>query len=304
MTLVLITIAVFLVVRALPGDATISLMAETGFYDEVQLELIRSDWRLDEPVPVQYWYWLRGVVQGDFGHSFYSGHSVVDDFRGRLPATAELTLIALAFALLMGVSIGILAAIKPNSMVDYGARGFAVLGLSIPEFWLGTLIIVLPAFWFGWLPPLTFSPIIESPGSNLRMLVPAALTLSFILAAVIMRLMRSSMLEVITSDYIRTARAKGLHARVVVWRHALRNALIPVLTVVGIQLATLLGGTVVIETVFNIPGVGRQTLQALQFRDYPQLQFNILFFAIAVMLTNLVVDIAYAVVDPRIRYGK
>lgn len=300
-TLWLLTLLTFLVVRAMPGDATLALMEQSGVYTEAQLEALRQAWQLDAPMFAQYWTWLKGAFRGDFGYSFYTNQPVLSALIDRFPPTAQLAIMSVVMGGLMGTVLGTIAAIRRSRFPDYFARGLAVLGLSIPEFWLATLVIVLPAFWIGWMPPLLYVPFWESPGSNLQLMIPAAFVSSLSSSAVITRLSRTSMLEVLGSDYVRTAYSKGLSERAVVVGHALRNSLIPALTTIGLQLASLLGGTVVIETIFNIPGIGRQTLFAIQFRDYPQLQMNILFFGTAVVVTNLMIDILYGLIDPRIR---
>lgn len=302
-TLLLLTVLAFLVIRAMPGDATLVLMEQSGSYTSDQLARIRAAFDLDQPVPVQYMTWLRHAAEGDFGYSFYSDRPAARDLLDRLPPTAELALLAMLIGGIAGLGLGVLAALKRGTAGDYGARAVAVAGICIPEFWLATLAIVIPAFWFHWSPPVTYVPINESVVTNLALLLPAALVASFHLAAVIARISRTAMLEVLTADYVRTAHAKGLPRAVVITRHALRNALLPVTTTLGLQLATLLGGAVVIETIFNIPGVGRQTLLAIQHRDYPEIQLNILFFGAIVMLANILVDILNGLLDPRISHS-
>jgi len=296
----LLTLLAFAVIRVIPGDATLGLMSDSRLYTDAQLALIRSDWGLDKPVANQYLDWVLQAAHGDFGRSYYLDRPVAQDLADRLPVTGELAIMTVIFSTALGITLGTVAALRPNSWVDNAARSVAVLGLSIPEFWLATLVIVVPAVFIGWLPPLKYVPLTESVSSNLQLFLPAAVVASLQSAAVITRLVRTSLLEVLRADYVRTARAKGLPGRIVVTRHALRNALVPVFTVLGLQVAALLGGTVVIETIFNIPGIGRQTLLAIQFRDYPQLQMNILFFGAVVILTNLIVDFLYGVADPRV----
>lgn len=300
-TILILTVVVFVILRAIPGDATISLMAESGRYDAEQLAAIREEWHLDDNIISQYLTWLGNNLRGEFGYSFYTERSVETEMLARAPATVELATIAVALGALIGLPLGIISAAWRNSPLDVGLRTFSLSGLAIPEFWVGTLILVLPAVWWRWSPPLTYEPLFDNPTANLTMILPAAAALSLGTSAVLLRLVRSAMLETLNQDYIRTARAKGLGGATILTRHALRNALVPVVTVLGIQFAALVGGTVVIEAIFNIPGLGQQTLRALEFRDYPQLQFNILVVGVAVLVLNLLVDLSYGVLDPRMR---
>jgi peptide/nickel transport system permease protein len=303
-TLIALSVVVFLILRAIPGDATVSLMAESGRYDEEQLESIRSQWDLDKPLPVQYLSWMGNNLRGEFGFSFYSDQPVKEELFSRLPVTIELTALAVLLGASIGIPLGVLSAATRNSPIDLSLRSVSLTGLAVPEFWLGTLILVLPAVWWGWLPPLKYTPFMDDPAANLSKMLPAAAAMAVGTSAVLLRLVRSAMLESLSQDYIRTATAKGLSPFKVISRHALGNALIPVITVVGIQVAALIGGTVVVETIFNIPGVGQQTLRSLEFRDYPQLQFNILVIGVGVLIINLLVDIAYGLIDPRVRLGQ
>lgn len=296
-----ITVAVFLVMKLIPGDA---IMARLG--TEATPELIqrfRDLHGLDRPVLVQLWEWLARVVRLDFGESMVSGRDVLQTIKLRLPATLELTAAATTVALLLGVPVGIAAVWWRGRAVDFVARAVSILGLSVPNFWLALLLI----FWFAltlkWLPATGYTRLLEDPLQHARFVALPALTLGLGMAAVIARYVRSSLLDVMRLDYIRTATGKGLAPRTVLIRHALRNALLPVTTVVGIQIGALIGGTVIIEDIFAWPGLGRLALQAIYERDYPVIQTIVLIVAAIYVLINLAVDLLYSRLDPKIRYG-
>jgi peptide/nickel transport system permease protein len=295
-----ISIISFFLVRLIPGD-TVTVMLGMR-YDEQRAAQLRQRYALDRPIPIQYGIWLGQVVRGDLGDSHYTGRPVGATILDRLPVTLQLAAIALGFALVVGVPLGILSAIRHNRPMDYGASFLGLIGISIPGFWLGTILILLVSLRLGWLPSGGFVSITFDPLANLRHMIMPGLALGTAVAAVVMRMTRSAMLEVIRQDYIRTARAKGQSERVVIVRHALRNALIPVATIVGLQAGYLLGGSVVIEEVFSLPGIGRLVLQAISSRDYLLLQGVVLFIAAAFVIINLIVDLLYAALDPRIRY--
>lgn len=290
----------------IPGDAAV-LICQFECNDE-NLTAIRDELGLDEPFFVQYWNWLKNAAQGDLGESFhYKGVQVTDELGRRMPLTLELMALSLGFAILLGVPPGVLSAIRSGSIADFASRFISVLWLSIPNFYLAIIAITFAFIWFGWSPPQFsaqgYVEITEDPIRNLEIMLLPSLILSLSIAAVIMRITRSAMLEVMRNDYIRTAWSKGLRERAVVWRHALKNALIPVLTIVGLQVGALIGGSVLIEQVFGLNGMGVYLLEAILRRDLLVVQSLVLIFAIAYVAINLAVDVAYAWLDPRIRYG-
>jgi peptide/nickel transport system permease protein len=295
----------FMTFRVIPGDTTVFIC---GFActDEV-IEDLREDLGLDRPVFVQYWDWLNGVPQGDLGDSFQTKLPVTTELERRAPVTGELLILAVLFSLLLGIPPGILSAVRPGTPVDFAVRLISVFWLSIPSFYLAILIITFGAAWFSWSPPNfatgQVTGFTDDPVKNLQTLVPPALVLSVGIAAVIMRLTRSSMLEVMRNDYIRTAYSKGLRERAVVWRHALKNAMIPVATIIGLQIGGLIGGSVLVESVFALNGMGSYLVVAILTRDLQVIQALVLIFASAFVLINLVVDLAYAWLDPRIHYA-
>lgn len=301
-TLLGVAIITFLLMRAVPGDVVTQLVGLDANNTPERLTELRRLFGLDLPLHLQFGQWFGAALQGDLGSSLRTGREVAQDLALRFPVTLQLTLMSLLVALLIAVPLGILAATRRGHFSDYLASIFAILGLSVPGFFLAVLLILLFSLALGWLPPAGFVPLAENPWENLRHMLLPAFSLGVILAGAITRILRSSMLEVLGRDYIRTARAKGLSERVVVYRHALRNALIPVLTVIGLQFGSLLGGAVIIEQVFSLPGVGRFALEGINLRDYPVVQGTVLFIATAAVLVNLVVDLLYSLIDPRIRY--
>ncbi|MBX3142590.1 MAG: ABC transporter permease [Trueperaceae bacterium] len=298
-----IAIIVFLLMRAVPGDVVSGLI---GLGEDVSAERmaeLRRMFGLDLPLHVQFGQWIGAALQGDLGSSLRTGRPVGLDLALRLPVTLELSILSLFVALLLALPLGIAAAVWRGKLPDYLGSGFALLGLSIPSFFLGILLILLFSLRLGWLPPAGFVPFGEAPLQNLRHMILPSLSLGLILAAATARIVRSTMLEVLSRDYVRTARAKGLSDNRVIMRHALRNALIPVVTVVGLQFGSLLGGSVIVEQIFSLPGVGRFALEGINLRDYPVVQGAVLLIAAAFVIVNLIVDIVYAVIDPRVRYG-
>jgi peptide/nickel transport system permease protein len=246
--------------------------------------------------------WLGQVVQGNLGESLWTKRPVLEEIGRRLPISAELGAMAILFALCVALPIGVLSAIRQDTMQDYTARSLAILGLSVPAFWQAMLIIVLPSIWFGWAPPLQFTPLAQNPWQYVSQFIIPAIILGIASGASIMRLTRALMLEVLRQDYIRTAWSKGLHERRVVTKHAFKNAIIPVITIVGIQIAQIASGTVIMETIFGFPGMGRFLVDAIYQRDYPVVQGVNLLIATIIVLVNLLVDVTYACLDPRIRY--
>lgn len=296
-----VSIVAFALVRLVPGDPVTVLLGPA--YNEEQAAILRERYALDQPLPVQYVAWLARAVRGDFGESFFTGQSVLRAILERLPVTLELALIGVLFAIFVGVPLGVASAVYPGRWPDHLARVMGLVGISVPGFWLGTILILVLSLQLGWLPSGRFVHLWEDPLENLRRMAMPGLALGTAVAAVVMRTARSAMLDVIRQDYVRTARAKGLGERSVLLRHALRNALVPVVTIIGLQAGYLIGGSVVIEQVFSLPGVGRLALQAISGRDYALLQGTILFVATAFVLINLGVDLLYARLDPRISYG-
>lgn len=303
-TLLLVSIIIFWLMRVLPGDvATLILIGPDGnnIPTAEQIAKLNKELGLDRPLLVQYADWLFGVLTLDAGDSLWTGEPVFTELFRRLPLTLELGLMSTAISTALAIPIGILAAVKRGTMADYTVRTFAVVGLSMPSFWAGILIILLLVKYFGWIPPLGYKGPLESPSANFQQLIWPALALGYSNAALVSRLVRSSLLEVMREDYVRTARSKGLKESAVVMRHALKNSMLPVITVIGLGIAGIVGGTVVMETVFSLPGVGRFMVDAINHRDYPVVQTLTFVFAIIYALTNLAVDISYGFLDPRIR---
>lgn len=296
-----ISIVSFTLIHLVPGD-TVSVILGTNT-TAVSAAALRAAFGLDRPAPVQYVTWLAGVLHGDFGQSFITGQPIWNTIMFRLPATAELAGAALLLSLCIALPAGIIAAIRQYSAADYAGSTVALLGLSLPSFWLATMLTILFSVVWKVLPPSGYVPFPTDPLGNLRDLILPAVTLGTGLAAVVMRYTRSAMLEVVRQEYIKTARIKGLPERMVIAKHALKNALIPVVTVIGLQTAYLLGGVVIIEQIFDWPGVGKLMLNAVYQRDYPLIQAVILVIAVLFVLINLVVDIIYAYLNPRIRYA-
>ncbi len=297
--LVFVTLIIFALINLIPGDAARLFLGEEATPDA--LAALRHQLGLDQPIHVQYLRWVGGMLQGDFGHSVKDNRPVFATLLQKLPVTGELTVAALIVAWTIAIPAGILAAWRQRTAADYGASAAALVGLSIPNFWFGIMLIYLFAVKLHWLPASGFVPFAEDPGRNLRGILMPALVLGTILSAVVMRQLRSSMVEVLSADFVRTARAKGLGAWIVLVRHALRNAVIPVLTVMGIQMGTLLGGAVVTETIFAVPGLGQLAINSIYTRDYAMLEGVVMFSALAILVINLGVDIVYSLVDPRIK---
>ena len=302
-TILLVMFATFLIVRLVRGDIVELILAQRPYADENAREEIEKDLGLDKPVPVQFLYYVGDVARGDLGESYWTTRPVTEELRNRLPVTFELGLYSILLGLVIAIPIGVLSAIRQDSLVDYGARSFAILGLSVPYFFTATLLIVFPSRWWDWAPPLTYSSWGDAPIDHLYYFFFPALLLGFSLAGSVMRMTRTMMLEVLRQDYIRTAWAKGLRERSIVLRHCLKNAFIPVITIVGLQVGVALSGTIILESIFNMPGVGRYLVGAISERDYPSIQGVVLVLAISVVFVNIAVDLAYAVLDPRIRYS-
>jgi peptide/nickel transport system permease protein len=299
-TLFLVTAIVFTLSRLIPGDV-VAMMVEENTYAK-DLEEMRAKLGLNRPIYVQYFVWLGQVVQGNLGESLWTRRPVLGEILRRLPVSMELGLMAILFALLLAIPIGILSAARQDTLPDYTARSLAIGGLSVPGFWLATLVVVLPSIWFRWTPPIQHIAFRDDPWKHLVQFAIPAMILGFASAASLMRLTRAMLLEVLRQDYVRTAWAKGLRERVVLLKHALRNAMLPVITVLGLQTAQVAGGTVVMESIFGLPGMGRFLLEAISYRDYPVISGVNLVLATIVVASNLAVDLAYAYIDPRIYY--
>lgn len=295
-----VSVIVFAIIHLIPGDP-VRVALGTRFNQETY-EALRARAGLDQPLVVQYFDWLAGVVTGDLGVSFRSGNPVSDVILERLPATLTLAFASLAVALGIALPLGIISAVRSGRPIDYVATFVSQIGISIPDFWMGIMLILLFSLTLGWLPPAGYVSPLEDPVEWLRRLIMPALTTGVVSGAILTRFVRSSVLDALGQDYTRTARSKGLRERVVVRRHVLKNAMIPVVTVTGLQLAYLLGGVIVVEIVFSWPGLGQLALIAVQRRDYPVLQGTVLLFALTFLLINLVVDLLYAWLDPRIKY--
>lgn len=301
-TFIGITLVVYAVLLLLPGDPVDVLLGQE--YDAEIAARLRAEWGLDEPIVVQYAKWLWHVVQGDWGRSMFTRKPVFDEVLAKLPLTLELIVLALFFELIISVPAGVISAVKPYTWWDYGASTFSLVGVSIPSFFLGILLFLTFGLWLGWLPVQGYVPLSESVSDNLRHLFLPTVALGVARTAILTRLIRGSMLEVIRQEYVTTARSKGLAEPIVINKHALKNALIPAVTVLGLQVGFLVGGAIIIERLFALPGIGSYGIDAITNRDYPQVLGFILVSALVFQLANLSVDLIYCFLDPRIRYGK
>ena len=303
-TLFGVAAVVFLIMRVIPGDVTLLILGgdQTGRIDPQQLAAMRHQLGLDQPLAVQFGAWLWGVLRLDFGTSLWTGQPVIEEVLVRLPLSLEVALLATIVSVLLAIPLGMLAAVRQDTWVDYVIRVVSIGGQAIPSFWVGILVILFLVIYFGWGPPLEFTPPWVDPWANFQQLVLPVLTIGYRYAAVTTRMTRSTVLEVLREDYIRTAWAKGLRERAVVIRHALKNAMLPVITLVGTEFAFLIGGLVVTETVFTLNGVGRFVVDAVAHRDYPVVQALVFLIALCFVVVNLLIDLTYAWLDPRIRY--
>ena len=300
-SLVIASLIIFTLPRLLPGDA-VQLMLEEKAYGK-DVDDLRHKLGLDRPVYIQYFSWLGQLARGDLGESLWTKRTVIEELGMRLPVTLLLGGMAAVFSIMIGIPIGVLSAVRADTLSDYTARSAAILGLSVPGFWLATLVIVLPAIWWGWTPHLGFTEFTKSPTAHVLQFILPAFILGIASGASIMRLTRAMLLEVLRQDYVRTAWAKGLREGVVVLKHSLKNAIIPVVTIFGIQFAQIFSATVIIENIFQLPGVGRFLFDAILQRDYPVIQGINLVIVSIIVLINLTVDLFYGVLDPRIRYS-
>ena len=318
-TLFILSIIVFLSVRFIPGDVIDAMVARLEFFEAtIDREAVERMLGLDMPVHVQYGRWIgvlptpdwvtgeshfKGFLQGSLGESLHDGFRVEERIIGRLPVTIELGVMAIVIGLLIALPVGIYSAIRQDTAADYAGRSIAIIGLATPNFWLAIMVMLYPAIWWGWSPPMELIPFTEDPLEHVRIFIIPSLILGTASSAATMRMTRTMMLEVLRQDYIRTAWSKGLKERVVIMRHAVKNALIPIVTLVGMQLPILVGGSVIMENIFNLPGLGRLFLTALSDRDYPVVSGVNLFFATMVVGINLMIDLIYPYLDPRVRYS-
>ncbi|MBA7630527.1 Dipeptide transport system permease protein DppB [subsurface metagenome] len=311
-TVLLASLIVFFTIRLIPGDIIDLMAAEMSGHVKIDRAVLEHELGFDVPILEQYGRWIgvwpqddgsfNGVLQGDLGNSLWRHAPVVNEIFTRWPVTLELGLLALIVAQIIALPIGVYSALRQDTWGDYIGRSFAILCIAVPSFWLGTLVLVLPSLWWGYMPPIMLIPFTEDPIGNLQMFIVPAIILGMALAGVTMRMTRTMMLEVLRQDYIRTAWAKGLRERVIVVRHTLKNALIPVISIVGLQMPVMLGGAVIIEQIFCLPGMGRLIVKACLRRDYTLVSGTMLFFGLAMVLINLIVDLSYGFLDPRVRY--
>ena len=302
LTLFGISVLIFVMLRVVPGNIADILFDAAGMIDPADKASLEHDLGLDQPIAVQYVHWIGGLAHGDLGYSYVTEKPALDEILPRIPITAKLAGLALAFSILFGVPLGVISAVRQNTPLDYVLRVVSLSGLSLPSFWLGLLILMVCVRYFGWIPIYTEPP--KTWWNELLLFAIPAAAVGFRSSALMMRLTRSSMLEVLRQDYIRTARAKGASYAKVNFVHALRNAVLPIVTIVGIEAAFLVGGLIVTETVFNIPGVARFLVEAIRWRDYPIVQNLVMFIAVTVVTINFLIDMAYLALDPRIAYEK
>ena len=304
--LFLVSVIVFLAIRLVPGnvvDAMVAVQQVTGTTGHLDRAAIEKSLGLDKPILVQYGHWIdRLVVHGDLGTDIWTKDAVLKEINKRWPITFELALLALIVALLIALPIGIFSALRQDTWGDYASRSFAILCIAVPNFWIGTLVVVLPAIWWGYSPPIKLIPFTADPVANLKEYILPAIVMGMGMAGITMRMTRTMMLEVLRQDYVRTAWAKGLRERVVVMRHALKNALIPVVTIIGGQLVVMVGGDVIIEQIFNLPGLGRLMLDSISHRNYTVVSGVLMVFALGMVLINLLIDLTYGFFDPRVTY--
>lgn len=300
--LFVLSVAVFTLLRIVPGDPAVRKCGLTC--KEEQIVAIREQYGWDRPYPVQYWDWLGGVLTGDLGTSQVNNRPVTDAIRQRLPVTMEIMLLTLLLTVAVGIPFGVVSAVWKNSPIDFSVRLIAIFGLAIPSFWIAVMVLIFPQEWWGYAPVIGRKvSFMDDPIGNLQQVLPAAAVLALGSAAGVMRLTRSSLLEVLRQDYMRTARAKGLAERAVIVRHGLKNSLIPVVTVLGLQMSGLLGGAIIVEQIFTLPGLGEYTFRALAAKDFDVVQTMTLYAGVTVVVLNLAVDVTYAWLDPRIRYS-
>jgi len=302
-TLIGMSLIIFLMLRLLPGDIVDIIAGADAQTDSASRAKLRDAMGLSDPLYEQYGRWVWGLLQGDPGNSLRSGKPVAELLWRALPITVEMAVLSMLLAAIVAIPLGVLSAVRRDTGTDYISRVLGLIGLSLPNFWIATLLLLFTSKAFGWIPPIRYIPITQDPIGNLKQFALPAFAVAIQLMAIIMRMTRTTMLEVLNQDYVRTARAKGLSQQVVVYRHALRNALIPVITVMGFQLGALMGSSAIIEVVFGLNGIGNTLVQAIFNRDYPLVQAAVLYLAVAFVLVNLLVDVLYAYLDPRIKQG-
>ena len=302
-SLLIVTILIAGLLRLQPGDVVMARLSESGYLTQEDVDEMRRELGLDKSFPVQYVEWVTGVLRGDMGVSLWTGRDVLETLVTRSRVSIQLAMMAMVVAVVTAIPLGIISAIRQDSWMDYAARMFSITGLSVPDFFLATMLLYILSVWVGWLPDFGYTPPWEDPWANMQAFIFPALIVGYRSSAINARMTRSAMLEVLRQDYVRTARAKGLMERVIILKHALRNALIPVITIMGSQLTFLLGGLVIVEVVFSLPGVGTLGFEAIQVRDYPVVQGVVFFTAILFITSNLLIDLSYAIIDPRIRYS-
>lgn len=302
-TLLGMSMLIFLMLRLLPGDILDIIAGTDAQVNEEQMEKLREAMGLSDPVPVQYIKWMGNLLQGDPGNSMRSGEPVSELLSRALPITIELAILAVIISTFIAVPLGVISAVKRDTPLDFASRVGGLVGLSLPSFWIATLMLLFTSKAFNWTPSLRFVPIYEDPLANLQQMILPAIAIGIQLMAIIMRMTRTTMLEVLGQDYVRTARAKGLKDRLVLYRHALKNALIPVITVIGFQLGALMGSSAIVEVIFGLNGIGNTLLQGIFNRDYTLVQAATLYLAVVFVLINLAVDVLYGLLDPRIKQG-
>ncbi|MDA0341884.1 MAG: ABC transporter permease [Proteobacteria bacterium] len=301
LTLVGMSIVIFVMLRLVPGNIADIMFDSAGFVDPAEKAALEVELGLNLPIPEQYWNWIKGLMVGDLGYSYVSEKPAIDEIGPRIPITAKLAGMSLFFSILFGLPLGVISAVRQNTALDYVLRLFSLSGLSLPSFWLALLILMACVSYLGEIPIYTDKP--ETLGEELALYLLPSAAVGFRASALIMRLTRSSMLEVLRQDYIRTAKAKGASDNTINYVHALKNAVLPVTTIIGIEAAFLIGGLIITETVFNIPGVAHFLVEAILMRDYPIVQSLVMFIAVIVVVINFIVDMMYAVLDPRIKYA-
>ncbi len=298
-----ISLIVFMLIRLIPGNVIDLMVQESAMFTQVDRAKVEHDLGLDVPVYIQYGRWIGDLLlHGSLGESLWTHEKVTDELLRRFPVTLELAFLALVISLTISIPIGVYSAIRQDTAGDYIARSFAISLIASPSFWVGTMIIVFGSVWWGWSPPINYVKFTDSPLENLKMFILPAIVLGMLLSGSVMRMTRTTMLEVLKEDYIRTAWAKGLDENVTVRRHALKNALIPVITIVGLQIVVLMGGSVIVEQIFCLPGLGRLLIESVSSRDYPMVTGIVLYIGVIMLLINLLVDISYAFLNPKIRY--
>lgn len=303
-TLILASFLAFAIMRILPGDPAIAMLGGAeGSFTQEDLDIVREQLGTNRPIHVQYITWIGDLFQGDFNESYFHHVPVAELMKDRFPVSTQLAVMALVLSYLIAIPLGVLSAVKQDTIIDHAAKLFTIAGVALPTFWVGILILFVLGYYFNWVPPLNYASFFENPGINLQQMIFPAIALGYFNTAFAARLTRSAMLEVMHEDYIRTARSKGLKEFVVISRHAIKNAFLPVITIVGFQLGRLFGGAVAIEAIFVVPGVGRLLVDSVLIRDYPVVQASILMIALVVLALNLVVDLLYGWLNPRIRYA-